>query len=167
MNTEELRDKCYDICDMWSDLSEMVQEAESEESKFITEQFAEAVRETYKLIIAINRLSNIPLDSNSEISVRNISRVVSEISGYIVYADDWANRYSNASGAVSALLLSIILHGNDFIKSIYCFDPEDGLLVSSGEFVNSETGEDIEWTNDVEKGDLISVIKALDPRFEE
>ena len=47
MNTEELRDKCYDICDMWSDLSEMVQEAESEESKFITEQFAEAVRETY------------------------------------------------------------------------------------------------------------------------
>ena len=38
---------------------------------------------------------------------------------------------------------------------------------SSGEFVNSETGEDIEWTYDVEKGDLISVIKALDPSFEE
>ena len=41
------------------------------------------------------------------------------------------------------------------------------MLVSSGEFVNSETGEDIEWTYDVEKGDLISVIKALDPSFEE
>ena len=159
MDAFELSMKCANTGNMWMNLCDMVQSIECEESEFQIKDFTEAVKETYEVFMAIDKFSTIPYKTSSEFTVQDILELVRIISGYIVHADNWSNRYSDASGKVAELLLDYIIYPN------YHDDVTNGILISRCDFVNSVTGEDIEWTYDIQKGNLDDVVKVLYPDY--
>ena len=155
----DLKKKCYELCQIWADLSVMVDEIESEESDFCKDDFTKAVKETYDFFTAVNQISEIPFDTFSGHDVRDISYLTMEISMYKVYAVMWENRYSKISAYITELLLDLLLLG------IQAYD-ENGLLTSYKRFEVAKTGKKIKMTYDVEKGNIEAVIKALYPDLE-